>query len=261
MTKKAKKAKKIKKPSFWLFASEPGRAALEYGLFLAGQSILKRMPKGDGHPVLVLPGFMATDTSTRPLRRFLDKSGYNSIPWGIGRNLGRTEYIDLLKAQLLDLREEHGQKVSVIGWSLGGVYARELARNCPDQVRQVITLGSPFAGLNEKTNVSWLYNIITGNKVEDLDGDFLAEVLKAPPVPLTAIYSKWDGIVNWQTCIEQDQRNDIQNVRVVGSHCGLGHNVAVLMCIANRLAQPTTDWELFKPNWATKKLYPGLALG
>ena len=253
------KTKKVKKPSFLLFITEPGRAAFEYGLFLASKAILNKMPEGDKHPVLVLPGFMADDCTTKPLRGFLKDQGYEPQSWGLGRNFAKMEYIEQLEGRLTELYEEYGEKVSLIGWSLGGVYARELARNIPDKVRQVITLGSPFAGLKAKTNISWIYRLVSGKRIEDVEEDFMKEILKAPPVPVTAIYSKWDGIVNWKTCMEQEQRNDIQNVRVLGSHCGLGHNVAALMCIANRLAQPTEDWQLFKPNWAVKGLFPKLA--
>ena len=129
------------------------RAAWEYGATLAAQPLLSRAPKGDGHPVLVFPGLVASDLSTKPLRRFLETAGYAAYPWEHGRNLGPREGIlEGCLARLKELRRKHRKKVSLIGWSLGGLYARELAKLAPKDVRLVITLGTPFTGHPKATN-------------------------------------------------------------------------------------------------------------
>ncbi len=126
-----------------------GRVLLELAASLPAYPLLRRTPRGDGHPVLVLPAFMASDFSTRVLRRFLRERGYSAHGWGLGRNFGpRPEMVQALGRRFTTLRERHGRKLSLIGWSLGGVYARELARRFAGDVRQVITLVAPFRNLD-----------------------------------------------------------------------------------------------------------------
>ncbi len=248
-----------KRPSVLLFATEGIRALMEYGTFYATQPILQKVGSGDGHPVLVLPGFLTNDFSTRPLRQFLDKIGYQSHPWKLGCNFGSPRFVDKCVERVRSIYEAEGRKVSIIGWSLGGVYAREVARKAPEMVRQVITLGSPFAGLKKKNNVSWIYNLISGKRVEDLDDEAIDEILEIPPVPATAIYSKGDGIVSWQDCVEAAEGTMTQNVQVKGSHCGLGVNPSVLLCIADRLSQHENNWLRFEPKWYAQFFYPAVA--
>ncbi len=247
---------KIKKPSVFLLLSEGGRAVFEYGLYMLSQSQLKKAKKGDGHPVLVLPGLFTSDFSTKPLRSFLSMLGYKALPWGLGRNLGDYNYVVQLEEKLEKLYKEHNQKISIIGWSLGGVYARELARLQPKYVRQVITLGSPFAGIKQDNNIKWLYEFVSGKSVEDLDDDLLADILTPPPVPATAIFSKGDGVVSWEYCMEAEEGPTTQNVQVRGSHSGLGHNPITLLCIADRLAQPEGQWRRFQRDKFDEFFYP-----
>src|SRR5215831_17014221 len=130
-----------------------GRALLELAALLPAYPFLRRAPAGDGHPVLVLPGFMASDFSTRALRRFLRDKGYRTHGWKLGRNLGPNQAtIAAMVGRLRDLEQRYDRRVSLIGWSLGGIYARELARAMPELVRQVITLASPFRDV-EAVNV------------------------------------------------------------------------------------------------------------
>src|SRR6266705_2716365 len=147
----------IRPPSRTLLLLE-GRALPELAAFVAAFPILSFAPRGDGHSVLVLPGLIASDVSTRPLRAFLKSRGYDVHGWGLGRNLGLRPGIE---SQMLDhireLRRNSGRKVSLIGWSLGGIYARQLAKRCPDAVRLVITLGSPFTGSPRATHAWRLY--------------------------------------------------------------------------------------------------------
>lgn len=234
-----------KKPSKLLVLLE-GRTFLELGTFYATQCLLeKETPMGDGHPVLVLPGFLASDKSTKVLRAFLKKKGYAAYGWDIGRNLGRLSYNEALQQKILDLTEQHGQKVSLIGWSLGGVYSRLLANLMPEHIRQVITLGSPFRTLNRRSNVHWIYERINKEKAGNVAAEIAHLVEKLPPVPFTSIYTKTDGVVAWDNSIEIEESPIAQNIQVEGSHCGLGHNAVALYCIADRLAQPADDWRRF----------------
>ncbi len=245
-----------KRPSFFLFATEGLRAAMEYGTFYATQPILQKVGDGDGHPVLVLPGFLTNDLSTRPLRRFLDKIGYKSHRWKLGCNFGSPKFVDKCLTRLEEVYKAEGRKVSIIGWSLGGVYAREVARRAPEMVRQVITLGSPFAGIKKKNNVSWIYTILSGKRVEDLNDEAISQIMEPPPVPSTAIFSKGDGIVSWMDCQELQESPITQNIQVKGSHCGLGFNPSVLLCLADRLSQHENNWQRFEPKWYAQFFYP-----
>jgi hypothetical protein len=207
--------------------------------------------RGDGHGVLVLPGFMATDRSTRPLRAFLRRLGYDAQPWRLGRNLGPTDaIIDGLPRRLRDLQVTTGRRVSVVGVSLGGTFARGLARSHPDLVRQVITLGSPFrlraeyAGRN-LTHAEPIYRTLGPLHSRRVAGRREEDDLPPLPVPATAIYSRTDGVVPWQACVERE-RPMSESVGVWGSHLGLGHNPVALAVVADRLAQAEGQWRPFR---------------
>lgn len=251
MTSAASQHGTTRRPSKLLAATELPRALIELGtLFLEARSLIAEAPKGDGHPVLVLPGFMTGDGSTLVLRRFLQRLGYDAHTWDLGRNLGPRAIGhdgEKLLSKLRQVSDEAGQKVSIIGWSLGGVMARLAANRMPEIVRQVITLGSPFTGSPRATNVGWLYEAVTGQKI---DGPGTQEQLQESgqplAVPSTAIYSRGDGIVAWQNCREPDADRR-ESIEVRGSHCGLGVNSSVLHAVADRLAQPENSWSRFKP--------------
>jgi len=219
------------------------RAAWEYGATLAAQPLLSRARRGDGHPVLVFPGLVASDLSTKPLRRFLESLGHAAYPWEHGRNLGPREGIlDGCLARLKELRRRHRKKVSLIGWSLGGLYARELAKLAPKDVRLDITLGTPFTGHPKATNAWRLYELVAGRKIGAPE---IHEPLRVPPpVPTTSIYSRTDGVVAWPCCVEKEGPR-AENIEVDASHLGLGLHPAVLYAIADRLAQPAGKWQPF----------------
>lgn len=231
-----------------LLATEAGRALSELGWFYALKNQLTRNRRGDGHPVLVLPGFMTSNHSTSLLRRFLKEIGYESYGWNLGRNTGDMAFNDKISEQIWDIHVATGQQVSIIGWSLGGIFARQMAKEHPELVRQVITLGSPFSGITEPNNVSWIYQLITnGRKIEHLGDELLDDISKPAPVPTTAVYTKEDGIVSWKVCFEKELNDFRQNIQVRGSHFGMGVNPMVLRIIANRLQYRKENWQKFEP--------------
>ncbi len=207
----------LRPPSRALMLLE-GRAIPEFGAFLSALPLLSLAPRGDGHPVLVLPGLVTSDVSTRPLRSFLKRQGYAVSGWGLGRNFGPRPGIQQGMLTLLrELNETSGRKVSIVGWSLGGVYARQLAKMEPDLVRSVITLGSPFAAGPKSTNAWRVYEIASGRRADEEDARFGGALSATPPVPTTAIFSRTDGICAWQGCMEQTSATS-ESIEVESSH-------------------------------------------
>jgi pimeloyl-ACP methyl ester carboxylesterase len=246
-------------PSLALLALEM-RAWPELGLFLASWPLWFAQPRGDGHPVLVLPPFGATDAYTSPLRAVLRVLGYSSHGWGLGQNLGPTAAIlDGGPKRLLELAERTGRKVSVIGWSAGGILGREAARHHPEAVRQVITLGSPFRLLLDdryKTHAAFFYKLAERWHAAPTEPMLRAEYRQPLlEVPATAIYTRTDGVTSWQWCLEDDGPCS-ENIEVYGSHCGLGHNPAAVIAITDRLAQPEGEWKPFRAPRALRHLFP-----
>jgi pimeloyl-ACP methyl ester carboxylesterase len=237
-------AEGVRRPSILLQLLE-ARAFPELGAFASAYPLLRMAPRGDGHPVLVLPGFLASGTSTFPLRHLLRALGYQGHRWKLGLNLGPVGFKEQeILWRLKELRHRYDRKVSLIGWSLGGVYARELAWMVPEDIRMVITLGSPFRH-HDATSVSWLYEDVTGQAEDQMDDAMRERMDRPPPVPSTAIYSRSDGVVNWRCSVEREGEH-AENIRVPGSHCGLGHNPAALWAIADRLSQPEGTWQPFR---------------
>lgn len=233
----------MKRPSLVSALSEPIRASGEFATSVGLLPFRSLLPPGDPHAVLVLPGLMASDRSTGPLRRLLGSLGYQAHGWGLGRNVGPTGRVANSLPQLLDqLAEESAGRVSLVGWSLGGIYARQLAARAADLVRVVVTLGTPVRQeVSTASNAQALFDRLgplhaPGHPHLD-DGDALA-------VPVTAVHTRADGIVHWQTCLVKEAPN-AENLRVLGSHTGLGFNPAVAYIIADRLALPLGKWTPF----------------
>jgi len=251
MAKQENKQQAIKRPSLFLYFTESFRAIMDRISSIQFRKTFNPTIKGDGHPVLVVPGFLTSDTSTKILRDFIARIGYTPYAWELGRNYGDIEDITTLVAKLDALHNKHQEKISLIGWSLGGVYARELAKQRPALVRQVITLGSPFAGLQEPNNANWIFDLMKGKKAKELDPVWLATVPNPAPVPTTALYSKKDGIVSWKVCMEKEDAIH-QNVEVKGSHLGLGFNKQVMAIIADRLPYSAANWKAYGSNSKTQ---------
>jgi hypothetical protein len=239
-----------RRPHSSLLATEFPRAIGEWQALACSLPYLCSLPRGDGHCVLVLPGFTGDDPSTATLRWFLTERGYHAPPWRLGRNLGPTDHILDGMATLVERLTSGGARISVIGWSLGGIFARELGRTYPDAIRSIITLGSPFrltSADRDKSVASAAYEAMSA-----LHNRERAEAMRvrdedraALTVPVSSIFSRTDGVVPWASCI--DARGGMcESIEVPGSHTGLGHNPVALFVIADRLAQPDGRWEPYR---------------
>jgi len=234
----------LRPPGFGMLLAEM-RGIFELNASLMMAPLLMRAPRGDGHPVLALPGFLASDLSMAPLRRYLTALGYDAHAWQMGRNLGGLlKMRAALRERLAAIHAATGRKVSLVGWSLGGVYARDLALHAPDMVRYVVTLGSPFANDVRATNATKLYEALSGETVGD-DPEFLEAIAGDLPMPATSMFSRADGVVNWRTCLLRPSAI-AENIEVyLASHVGLGVNPAVLWAVADRLAQAEGQFSQF----------------
>jgi pimeloyl-ACP methyl ester carboxylesterase len=237
-------AGRLRPPGLGLLLAE-ARGILEFNTSLLLSPLLMRAPRGDGHAVLTLPGFLASDLSMAPMRRYLRELGYDSHAWKMGRNIGGISRMrSALRDRLTEIHDATGRKVSLVGWSLGGVYARDLALQAPDIVRCVITLGSPFANDARATNATRLFEALSGEAVAN-HSQLRKAIAGDLPVPTTSIYSHTDGIVNWMTCRLRPS-DTAENIAVhLASHVGMGVNAAALWAVADRLAQPDGEFRQF----------------
>ena len=242
-------------PSLLLAFTEVHRVVGEVlSLRLSRRALLKRAPKGDGHAVMVLPGFLAGDRYNAALRRFLSELGYEVYGWGQGQNLGPREgVLEGLEASVEDMFDRHGP-MSLVGHSLGGIFAREIARREPGKVRQVISLGSPFGeGRMTASIPARLFSALNPPDELPIEEEMLSA---APPVPTTAIYSTGDGIVNWKTTYQADGHDETQSIRVRGSHCGMTLNPSIWYLIAQMLALPEGQWRPFQREGRCQLVFP-----
>lgn len=256
----------------------PENAAMELRVIGEFLSLATQWPRpvndamsraGNGRPVIVYPGLATNDLSTIALRQYLVRHGFDARPWGQGLNRGPREGV--MKSCAEQLRKVHletGQKVSLVGWSLGGLYARELAKDMPHQVRCVITLATPFKGAPDSTNARWIYEMLSGMRIDEHP---LTEGLeRTPDVPTTSIYSKTDGVVDWTACLNDlsTVKSGLQlvqggsgglphaapskagvlaeNIEVSSSHFGMVVNPSVLSLVVNRLSEDPADWARYK---------------
>lgn len=245
-------------PPSRLFALTEPRALFELAAFYMVRPYLSSLPQGDGHPVLVLPGFLASDTSTAPLRGLLKQLGFDARGWGMGRNVRiDAPRVHEMESMLLRLYRETGRKVSIIGWSLGGVFARELAKMHPDAVRLVISLGSPISDDRRHSNAARLFEYLNGKDPEPIRQGRFTDLHRAPPVPTTSILTRSDGVVHWRGSVQRrENHTPTENIEVLASHMGLGFNPSAVIAIVDRLLQPEGTWKPFVPRISQRWMFP-----
>jgi pimeloyl-ACP methyl ester carboxylesterase len=244
-------------PSRASLLTEPPRAGLDVAALAAVWPLLTTARRGDGHPVLVLPGLMTGDPATLVLRAALRALGHNVSGWSLGTNRGPTgRVVQTLRERLDRLHQASGQRVSLVGWSLGGLYAQELARAAPGSVRGLVTLGTPV--------VRWAPWVRTASGIVDGGSRLLGGAAALPRpwaeqgslrVPATSVYTRGDGIVHWSSC-RYEVRARRENVEVRGSHLGLACNPAVLWLLADRLGMAEGAWTPFRPPRRLSLLFP-----
>ena len=232
-------------PSLALLATEPLRAVLE---FCSAKVASLSTVEGDGHPVIVYPGLGAGALTTAQLRSHLASCNFQVHDWDRGVNTGPDGVLDAwlpcLVERVAELHARHGRRVSLVGWSLGGIYAREIAKSCPDSVRQVITLATPHRSIGGANHAGTIFKWMGGD-TSQLTPELQERLAQRPPVPTTSIYSKTDGIVSWRGCLE-DPAEDVENIAVDASHLGMPTHPDVLRIVAQRLAQPEAGWRPYR---------------
>jgi len=188
-------------------------------------------------PVLLMPPYLGNDNSTRFVRKYLKSVGFKTYKWDLGVNMINSKSLPKLIEKLDEIYEKHQEKVSLVGWSGGGIFAKIIANRYPEKVEKLITIGSPVWGVqNMKTPIIKTIEFVRGTKLKERNLKFIKELEVIPKVPITCIYTKTDGLIPWKNCMEAETyRNDIKNVEVFGSHCGLGANATVLLTVANAL--------------------------
>ncbi|RMB60532.1 alpha/beta hydrolase [Dokdonia sinensis] len=256
---------KIPKPPLFNMLLET-RSIIEWASIYAIYPFIPKRIKGEGRPVLLIPPYLGDDYSTSFVRKYLTSLGFKTYKWEMGFNMVKSHYIPRLEEKLDDIYQAHGKKVSIVGWSGGGIFAKIMANRHPNQVEQILTIGSPIWGVMDmKTPVYGILEFFRGKSLKDRNKRFLEELEPIPDVPVTCIYTKTDGLVPWKHCMEAESyRNNIRNIEVFGSHSGLGANASVLMITANALSaningqtiqQATTNIErvLYPFYWNGKK--------
>ena len=228
---------KIPQPPLFNMLLE-SRSLVEWTSIYAIYPFIPKRIKGEGRPVLLIPPYLGDDYSTSFVRRYLTSLGFKTYKWDQGFNLVKSHYIPRLEEKLDDIYRIHGEKVNIVGWSGGGIFAKIMANRHPKQVEQIITIGSPVWGVMDmKTPVSGILEFFRGKSLKERNKRFIEELEPIPNVPITCIYTKTDGLLPWKHCMEAESyREDIKNIEVYGSHSGLGANVSVLLITANALS-------------------------
>ena len=193
-------------------------------------------PRGDGEPVLVVPGFGTDDSWTRSLRRFVGSLGYDVEGWNLGRNHGRVpELISKVAERTAELARNRDRKVRLIGWSLGGYLAREVAREHPELVSDVITLGTPVVGGPKYTASAPMY-LKKGYDLDAIEADVLKRESVPIVVPVRSVYSRSDGVVAWRACVDRHNPS-VTHHEVISSHLGMVASPTVFHLVARLLAE------------------------
>jgi hypothetical protein len=228
---------KIPSPPLFNMVLE-SRSLIEWSSIYCIYPFIPKRIKGNGKPVLLIPPYLGDDFSKSFVRRYLKSLGFTTYKWELGFNMVKSHYIPRLEEKLADIYHKHQEKVSIVGWSGGGIFAKIIANRHPNQVEQILTMGSPIWGVMDmKTPVYGLLEFFRGKSLKERNERFLAELEPIPKVPVTCIYTKTDGLVPWKHCMEAETfRKDIKNIEVYGSHMGMGANASILLITANALS-------------------------
>lgn len=236
----------VQRPSLALLGAEPFRAAMEFASHTLSRSHPQR--PGDGHPVVIFPGLGATGSSVATLRDHCRSLGYAAFDWGQGFNTGPQGDLDAwlanLKSQVSLMLAPHAKPATLIGWSLGGIYARELGKLMAPRIRQVITIGTPFNADADHSHAGWLFRLLSATSTT-IDPALSLRLRTPPGVRTTSIYSKSDGVVAWQTCCHDARTKRVHDIEVDSSHIGMGWNRDVLCAVTDRLSQQSGPWRRY----------------
>ena len=244
--------KKIDSPPLFNVLLET-RSAVEWVSMFGIYPFIPKHKASKNKPVLLMPPYLGNDLSTTFVRNYLKSVGFNTYKWELGVNMINSKYLPKLVERLDEIFEKHQEKVSLVGWSGGGIFAKIIANRYPDKVEQLITIGSPVWGVkNMKTPLVRMLEFLRGKTLRERNNKFIRELEEIPEVPITCIYTKTDGLLPWKHCMEAETlRNDIKNIEVFGSHCGMGANASVLLTVANSLNTNITGE---KPKGITSKI-------
>ena len=215
---------------------------------------------GEGQGVIVIPGFLGTDGLNKPLVKFLNSRGFKAFGWMDGRNTGpKGKTIDKLTREVEFRFKSTGQKVSLVGHSLGGIYAREIAKKIPEQVQRIVTLGSPFSRPdNDPTMVNKVFRTINSKQRK---AQTVRQLEVPPEVPTSSVFSRADGVIQWRTAIQSNGHDKTENIEVYGSHCGLSNNASVWFLLLDRLQRDPMAWQKFDNSGWRKHVFPLVQLG
>ena len=213
------------------------RSIIEWSTMFGIYPFIPKHKASKNKPVLLMPPYLGNDNSTAFVRHYLRSVGFKTYKWDLGVNMINSKSLPKLIEKLDEIYERHQEKVSLVGWSGGGIFAKIIANRHPDKVEQLITIGSPVWGVkNMKTPLVRSLEFLRGKKLRERNDKFIKELEEIPDVPVTCIYTKTDGLLPWKHCMEAETlRKDIVNIEVFGSHCGMGANASVLLTVANSL--------------------------
>ncbi|MDP5105742.1 MAG: alpha/beta hydrolase [Polaribacter sp.] len=213
------------------------RSVIEWVSMFGIYPLIPKHKASKNKPVLLMPPYLGNDNSTAFVRHYLRSVGFKTYKWDLGVNMINSKSLPKLIEKLDEIYEKHQEKVSLVGWSGGGIFAKIIANRHPDKVEQLITIGSPVWGVkNMKTPLVRSMEFLRGRKLRERNDKFIKELEEIPDVPVTCIYTKTDGLLPWKHCMEAETlRKDIKNIEVFGSHCGMGANASVLLTVANSL--------------------------
>lgn len=236
----------IQRPSLVWLGAEPLRAALELARHKLAKADAAR--PGDGHAVVIFPGLGADGSSVATLREHCRSLGYQAFDWGQGFNTGPQgdldTWLEALRCRVSDMLAGDDRPATLIGWSLGGLYAREIGKLMAPRLRQVITIGTPFNAQADHTHAGWLFRLLSGSS-NAIDPALSRRLRTPPPLRTTSIYSRTDGVVAWQTCQHDKPSRLVQDIEVEGSHLGMGWNRQVLDAVTDRLWQAPGPWRKY----------------